>query len=108
MLVPTWAVGFRTVIPPNTGGGGGGVLEGASPKPAGGCSVVCCLFQERPGGGGGGVRSLPLGSCCYEASQAPSIKGPMVIVRLVTISSSPGSDSVSDELTNSAAAGSAI
>ena len=22
MLVPTWAVGFRTVIPPNTGGGG--------------------------------------------------------------------------------------
>ena len=104
-LVPTWAISSQTVIPPNTRGG---VLKGASLKPAGGCSAVRCLFRERPRGGEGGVRSLPLGSYCCKAGQALGMKQPMVIVCLVTISSSPGSDSASEELTDSAAAGLAI
>ena len=59
------------------------------------------------GGGGGGVESLPWGSCCCVVGRAPSIKWSIVITRLVTISSSPGSDSAPKECTDSAAAGSA-
>lgn len=49
--------------------------------------------------------SLPLGSYCCVAGRAPGIKRPMFIAHLVTISSSPGLDSASEELTDSAAAG---
>ena len=80
----------------------GGVLEGVSPKPAGGCSAKRYLFRVQLGG----VGSLPLGSCRCEVGQAPGMKRPMVIIRLVTISSSLGSDSASKELTDSTAAGS--
>ena len=78
---------------------------GASPELAGGCSVVRCLFQEQLGAGGGGVESLPLGSCYCEAGRALGTKRPMVIIRLVTISS-PGSDSAPKELADSVAASS--
>ena len=100
MFVPTWVGSSRTMTPPDTWGG---VLVVASPKLAGGCSVVRCLFQERLGAGGGGVESLPLGSCYCEAGRASGTKRPMVIIRLVTISS-PGSDSAPKELADSVAA----
>ena len=102
MFDPTWVGGSRTVTPPNTKGG---VLVGASPKPARGCSVVRCFFRERLEVGGRGVGSLPLGSCCWEAGRAPGTKRPMVIVRLVTISSTR-LDLAPKELADSVAAGS--
>ena len=102
MFDPTWVGGSRTVTPPNTRGG---VLVVASPEPTRGCSVVRCFFRERLEVGGRGVGSLPLGSCCWEAGRAPGTKWPMVIVRLVTISS-PGLDLAPKELADSVAAGS--
>lgn len=70
---------------------------------------MLCLFREQPrvgGGGEGGVGSLPRGSCCHVAGQAPGTKWSMVIALLVTISSSLGSDSAPEECTDLAAASS--
>ena len=78
---------------------------GASHGPAKGCTAIRCLFQEQLGAGRGGVKSLPLGSYYCEAGRVPGTKRPMVIIRLVTISS-PVSDLAPEELTYSAAAGS--
>ena len=104
MLAPTWAVGSQIVIPPDTQGG---VLKGASSELTGGCLAVRCLFWERPGGGGGGVGSLPRGSCYCEAGRVLGTKQPMLIIRLVTISSSPGSDLAPEECIDSTATSSA-
>ena len=97
--------GSWIVIPSDTWGG---VLEGTSLEPTGGYSAVHYLFRERLGGGGegGGVGFLPWGSCCCAVGQALSTKWPIVIAHLVTISSSPGSDSALKEFTNSASANS--
>jgi len=77
------------------------------PRAAGGCSTVRCLFWKRSGGRGGGVGFLLYGYCCCVVGQAPGTKRSIVIARLVTISSSPGSDSAPEEFTDSAATGSA-
>ena len=81
----------------------GGVLKGASPGLTERYLVVRYLFLEWLGGGGRRVGFLPWGFYYCAAGRASGTKRSIVIAHLVTISSSPGSDSAPEESTNLAA-----